>query len=349
MTQFVFANNVNTTLASSISSSATTLTLASSANLPSSIPAGEYFVLTLNDAATRLNYEIVYATAVSGATLTVVRGQEGTSAQAWLLGDFIYSGPTAGQMESFGAGGVTSFNTRTGAVTLTGSDVNTALGYTAANDANVVHKTGNESVGGTKTFTSGPVITGSSFATASVSFLNSGNGNVQAIWLGQRNLSPSNIQAVITTDPSNSAADFFTVNIANGNTTVAGSLTYTTSNATGSDRRLKRDIKRLDARPLHRKIAYVEFTRIADDSYGRGAIAQAVKRHAPEYVTTFQFKGKSRYALDYQSMAYEQAMWAGAEIDRMAARLAKLERDLARAKIKPRERGLVRRLLERVW
>lgn len=49
--------------------------------------------------------------------------------------------------------GVTSFNTRTGAVTLTSTDVNTALGYTAANDANVVKLTGDQTIGGIKSFT----------------------------------------------------------------------------------------------------------------------------------------------------------------------------------------------------
>jgi len=44
--------------------------------------------LTLNDAATGLVYEIVYVTAISGAALTVLRGQEGTTAQNWNAGDY---------------------------------------------------------------------------------------------------------------------------------------------------------------------------------------------------------------------------------------------------------------------
>ena len=135
MTQFVFANNINTTLATAISPTATSITLASAANLPASIPAGEYLVLTLNDAATLQNFEIVYATAVSGATLTVLRAQESTTALSWLVGDKVYSPPTAGQMQSFGAAGVTSFNTRTGAVTLSSLDVTNALGYTPFDQA----------------------------------------------------------------------------------------------------------------------------------------------------------------------------------------------------------------------
>ena len=87
MTAFIFANNVNTTLGAAASSSATTLTLASSANLPT-LATGQQMPLTLNDAATGLVYEIVYVTAISGAALTVLRGQEGTTAQNWNVGDY---------------------------------------------------------------------------------------------------------------------------------------------------------------------------------------------------------------------------------------------------------------------
>jgi len=103
MTIFVFANNVDTTLAGAISSSSTSLTLASANGLPSSIPAGAYLVITLNDAATEQNFEIIYATAVSGATLSgLVRGREGTHALSWGVGDFAYIAPTKGQQNNFG-------------------------------------------------------------------------------------------------------------------------------------------------------------------------------------------------------------------------------------------------------
>lgn len=100
MTNFIFANNINTTLASAVSNSATTITLASTANLPATIPAGYVLAITLNDVATRQNFEVVYATARTGATLTVERAQEGTAALSWLTGDYVFSGPTAGQMGS---------------------------------------------------------------------------------------------------------------------------------------------------------------------------------------------------------------------------------------------------------
>ena len=94
MTAFVFVNYVDTTLAAAASSTATSLSLSSSANLPVLGP-GEVMPLTLNDAATGLVYEIVYVTAISGTTLTVLRGQEGTAAQNWSSGDYAFVSPTA--------------------------------------------------------------------------------------------------------------------------------------------------------------------------------------------------------------------------------------------------------------
>lgn len=116
MTNFVFANNVNTTLAGAISASATSLTLSSSAHLPTSIPAGYYMALTLNDAATRGNFEVIYVGAISGATCSnLLRGQEGTAALSWLTGDYAYSAPTDGQMNALPQLGTA--NTFTGANT----------------------------------------------------------------------------------------------------------------------------------------------------------------------------------------------------------------------------------------
>lgn len=94
MTQFIFANNVNTTLFSAAASGATTITLLSATNLPT-LSSGQVFPLTLNDASTRTVFEIVYVTAIIGTTLTVLRGQEGTAAQNWNAGDYAFGTITA--------------------------------------------------------------------------------------------------------------------------------------------------------------------------------------------------------------------------------------------------------------
>ena len=91
---FVFANNVNTTLSGSVSSAATTATLASTTGLPS-LPAGDMLPIVFLDAATRSAREIVYVTNISGPTITIERAQEGTSALNWQIGDYVYSASTA--------------------------------------------------------------------------------------------------------------------------------------------------------------------------------------------------------------------------------------------------------------
>jgi len=101
MPSFVFANNVSSTIASSITSTATTITLSSAARFPT-IPAGYVWAVTLNDAATGQIFEIVYVTSTSGANLQgCLRGQEGTPAQAWLANDKAFAADTAGILSSF--------------------------------------------------------------------------------------------------------------------------------------------------------------------------------------------------------------------------------------------------------
>ena len=92
---FTLVNFFNTTLSAASSSTATTFTVSSSTNLPT-LASGEILPITLNDAATRQVFEICYVTEISGNVLTVERAQEGTSAQNWNIGDFIWNGPTAG-------------------------------------------------------------------------------------------------------------------------------------------------------------------------------------------------------------------------------------------------------------
>jgi hypothetical protein len=96
---FIFANNAQSTLAAPISNSALSVALAPGTGALFPNPsAGQQFALTFVDAATGLLTEIVYCTARSTDTLTIVRAQEGTAAQSWLAGDDAANIPTAGQM-----------------------------------------------------------------------------------------------------------------------------------------------------------------------------------------------------------------------------------------------------------
>ena len=89
MSFFVFANNVSTRLASNVSPSDTVLNLISTAGL--NLPAGGRIPLTLSDLATSGFFEVVYITAISNDSVTVIRGQDGTAALAWSTGDYAYS------------------------------------------------------------------------------------------------------------------------------------------------------------------------------------------------------------------------------------------------------------------
>jgi hypothetical protein len=89
-----WSNNASGALASSISSSATTIVLAAGQGVEFPTPGGgNYFYATLTD--TSNNLEIVKVTARSVDTLTVLRGQDGTSARAYIAGDLLELRPTA--------------------------------------------------------------------------------------------------------------------------------------------------------------------------------------------------------------------------------------------------------------
>ncbi|NDC87964.1 MAG: hypothetical protein EB075_04020, partial [Bacteroidetes bacterium] len=80
-----FSNNAQTTLASGITASATSITVANGSVFPALTP-GDHTYVTLEDLSG--NLEIVKVTAISSNTLTVTRGQDGTTARAFSQGDF---------------------------------------------------------------------------------------------------------------------------------------------------------------------------------------------------------------------------------------------------------------------
>lgn len=93
MSQLLWANNAGTTLATSISNSLSVTSINVAAGTGALFPspgAGQYFKVSLAPASgTTPAPEIMHCTAVSGDTLTVVRAQEGTSAQAWGSGSLV--------------------------------------------------------------------------------------------------------------------------------------------------------------------------------------------------------------------------------------------------------------------
>jgi len=152
VSNFIWANNVNTTIAGGgISAGATSVTLASTENLPNLL-AGEVWALTFKDQATESIFEIVYVTDIVGPVCTIVRGQEGTTAQAWLNGDFAYGAVTAGELAAMvqaGGGGLVYVilspgSAQSGYINLDGELVSTSIntGNLAANHVTAIDYTG---------------------------------------------------------------------------------------------------------------------------------------------------------------------------------------------------------------
>ena len=94
-----FSNNAFATLASSLTNVATTASLSSGqgSRFPS-LGAGDYFFATLVDASN--NQEIIKVTARTNDTITIVRGQDGTSGRAFSAGDRVELRVVAASLEA---------------------------------------------------------------------------------------------------------------------------------------------------------------------------------------------------------------------------------------------------------
>ncbi|WP_158781578.1 hypothetical protein [Pantoea sp. BAV 3049] len=97
------SNNATSVLASSISATATTLSVNSGTGslFPSPVNGTSYFKLTLVDAATGTLTEIVHVTARSADVFTIQRAQEGTTARIWSANDIAANMMTAGTLSVF--------------------------------------------------------------------------------------------------------------------------------------------------------------------------------------------------------------------------------------------------------
>jgi hypothetical protein len=80
-----FSNNASTQLSAAITTSATSVVVVDSSELPT-LSAGDHTYVTLADAG-GTKIEVVKVTAIASNTLTVIRGQDNTSALAFSAGD----------------------------------------------------------------------------------------------------------------------------------------------------------------------------------------------------------------------------------------------------------------------
>ena len=101
----IFKNNSSGTLSSALTNLATNIVLTSNqGNLFPTITGDDFFLVTLigmNAQGAESAWEIVKCTAKVADTLTVVRGQEGTTAVAWPAGTKVELRLTAGTLDSF--------------------------------------------------------------------------------------------------------------------------------------------------------------------------------------------------------------------------------------------------------
>ena len=101
----LYANNASSVLATGISATATSLTVASGSGLKFPSPgANDFFLLTLFQFAggTEVNREVVKCTARVDDTLTIVRAQENTGAGPYLASDTVQMRLTAGTLARMG-------------------------------------------------------------------------------------------------------------------------------------------------------------------------------------------------------------------------------------------------------
>jgi hypothetical protein len=120
-----FTNNASATLAASITSTQTSVSVTTGQGaLFPTLSAGDYFYVTFSDSAN--NLEIAKCTARASDTLTVVRGQDGTTGRQFSAGDKCELRFTAAGIEDLGTG-VNTTNLQAG-TTLNGVAIVTTTG-----------------------------------------------------------------------------------------------------------------------------------------------------------------------------------------------------------------------------
>lgn len=119
----------------------------------------------------------------------------------------------------------------------------------------------------------------------------------------------------------------------NGNLNVPGRV-IAANGFQPSDRRLKKEVEYVDARALWRGINFAQFRMRSDDSVGRGVVAQELMAEYEDLVHEYQLDRpdgttESRLAVNYTNAAFEMAIRAGQEIDRLWEQIAELKDQLA--------------------
>jgi len=247
--------SVETTLAGSINTTATTMTVATGTATALmggiSLAAGNVDIFTVALDADTVNEEIVFVTQVSGDTLTISRGQAGTGTagvsglshtagasvkHVLTSSDLIFFRNNASPVASFGFSGSTSGTTTVQATAIAGT---TTLTLPAATDT-LVGKATTDTLTN-KTLTS-PVINGATIGTSIINLaINAQTGTTYTPVLADNGklVTLSNASAITLTVPTNASVAYATgaqINIqaiGAGQVTVVGD-TGVTVNGTGT-------------------------------------------------------------------------------------------------------------------
>lgn len=241
MSQILFANNATSTLAAPLTTTSTTVLLASgTGSLFPNPGAGQYFVMTLTDAATKLINEIVWVTARAGDSLTVVRGQESTVPQDWAAGDLAANLNTAGVMAALEAGvsgyaninvyqivgGSQQVSVNGAAYTTVGA---TAFTYTSSGAALVSMKGGGASGGSTGTTSDQAAAGGGEGAFLQGLLTGQTPGSTETISVGLGGVSPAGTGTAAGANGNNGGATTF-----GSSFTAGGGQAGSGSNSTGA-------------------------------------------------------------------------------------------------------------------
>ena len=255
MTRQYSSISVETTLASSINTTATTMTVATGTATALmggiSLAAGNVDIFTVALDADTVNEEIVFVTQVSGDTLTISRGQAGTGTagvsglshtagasvkHVLTSSDLIFFRNNASPVASFAFSGSTSGTTTVQATAIAGT---TTLTLPAATDT-LVGKATTDTLTN-KTLTS-PTINGATIGTSIINLaLNAQTGTTYTPVLADNGklVTLSNASAITLTVPTNASVAYATgaqINIqaiGAGQVTVVGD-TGVTVNGTGT-------------------------------------------------------------------------------------------------------------------
>lgn len=255
MTRQYSSISVETTLAGSINTTATTMTVATGTATALmggiSLAAGNVDIFTVALDADTVNEEIVFVTQVSGDTLTISRGQAGTGTagvsglshtagasvkHVLTSSDLIFFRNNASPVASFGFSGSTSGTTTVQATAIAGT---TTLTLPAATDT-LVGKATTDTLTN-KTLTS-PIINGATIGTSAVNLaINAQTGTTYTPVLADNGkmVTLSNASAITLTVPTEASVAYATgaqINIEQigaGQVTVVGD-TGVTVNGTGT-------------------------------------------------------------------------------------------------------------------